>query len=1300
MVKKKKSAIAQNPTSPMKGAFQHTLRFFAPPIFPGEDEKTRQAALLNTLLVSAMLLLVFIALILVPLVFSQKVLNGLIIAAQLGLMMLAYGFLRRGYVRLAGYIFVVVFWLVFTALLPFSGGLSSTTIVFYIVETVIAGFLFGLRGAIIQAAACGVTGLILAILQLSDRLPPRVFPIVPWVSWLDLVMALFMTVTITHLAFHSLRDALVLTKRRLEEKQQAENELRESETRFSVLSAAAFEGIAITIEDKIVDSNTQLASMLGYEAKEMVGLDSMTLVAPESRPLVETNAQQEIDSPYEHLAIKKDGTIFPVEVRAKTISYKGQRARVAIIRDISDQKKAEEAVRKSERHFRALIENSSDITLLADQNWIAIYVSPSFERITGHKLDQQLGKSVVEFVHPDDRQLTLRLLDHTTAIPDQPASPPLRIRFADGSWHWVEGVAHDMFDDPDVRAMVINLRDITERKQAEEALRVSEEKFRRLFETSRDFLYVTSMDGRILEVNKAASTLSGYSQEELKNTYIQEMYFNPKERDALIARITEHGFAQNYEIRGRRKDGIVVDTLVNSTAIKDEQGKVIGFQGSIKDISELKRAQEALAKSEKRFRALIENATDAITLIDSTGTVLYTSPSNRIVTGYTTDQRIGKKFYDVIHPDDKDKAILRIEEAAKKTGIVNIPPIRALHGDGTWHWVEGVVQNLVREPSVGAIVVNFRDITERKQAEEAIARQVQRLRALHSIEQAITCSTELPTILDLLAKTVVEHLHMDAISLLLINESSLTLDYAAGRGFHTDALKYTNLAIGTGLAGDAAKRQKIVHIHNLIKLQNNPTLLHSILQEKFVTYFGVPLVAKGRLCGVMEIFHRSEFFPDADWMSFLETLGGQAALAIDNAHLLEVTQLQLKETEALYRINQGLTSSTDPLQLMDEVVSLLQKNFGYHYVQIFIREPVNGNFVVKAGSGGIGKKLVEQGYCLAAGEGIVGYTAETGAAFFTNDVDSVIAFQRNPLLPDSKSELAVPIKIGEQFLGLLDVHQAPPAALSQRDLQLVSAAADQLAVALQKAQLFTDLQYSLRQEKETRAQLIHSEKLAVAGRLLASVSHELNNPLQAIHNALYLLKEETGFSLQGQQDLNIVLSEAERMSAMLDRLRTTYQPVRAEEFQPVQVNEIIGDVQMLVATHLRHANIAYKSHPDPKLPPVPGLTDQLRQVILNLFMNAVDAMPDGGSLSVSTAFLEETCEIQVDIADTGPGIDQTILSHIFEPFVSNKEKGTGLGLAISYEIIFNHNGRITAENLPNGGALFRFWLPAANGGLK
>jgi signal transduction histidine kinase len=505
-------------------------------------------------------------------------------------------------------------------------------------------------------------------------------------------------------------------------------------------------------------------------------------------------------------------------------------------------------------------------------------------------------------------------------------------------------------------------------------------------------------------------------------------------------------------------------------------------------------------------------------------------------------------------------------------------------------------------------------------------------------------------------------------------------------GFDKPAMGKMNMHLGEGVAGQVLASGKAVYIPDV---QEDPRFISLKGAPQLRSLIVAPVQSGTQKLGTISVQNNAPNAFTSEESRLLSLLGTQAA----NACLLEITKNSLKETDALYRINQELVATIDPDQLMEDVVVLLQENFGYSYVQIFVMDPDNDDFILRAGTGEIGKKLKAMGLRIAVGDGIIGYTAETGTPFFTNDVDAVVFYVPNPLLPEAKSELSVPIKIGGKFLGIIDIQQVPPDYLTQRDLQLVSAVADQLAVALQKAILYADLQTSLRQEQATRSQLIHSERLAAVGRLLASVSHELNNPLQAIQNALFLLKEEKGISGQGRQDLDIVLSETERMSAMLERLRTAYQPIRVEDFLPVQVNTLIEDVHALVATHLRHNGIAFEFLFDPDLPAIPGLVDQLRQVVLNLFMNAVDAMPNGGDLRVSTWLQAETREVLITITDTGHGIDPFILPNIFDAFVTNKEHGTGLGLTISYEIVTKHRGRIQAANNAEGGATFSVWLP-------
>jgi len=583
------------------------------------------------------------------------------------------------------------------------------------------------------------------------------------------------------------------------------------------------------------------------------------------------------------------------------------------------------------------------------------------------------------------------------------------------------------------------------------------------------------------------------------------------------------------------------------------------------------------------------------------------------------------------------------------------------------------------------------------QQEVEIQKRLSETNALANIARALS-ETErvgLSTVLQLIVNSTKELIPSTEQAVIhLLDEGQQILTAEAVIGYDEDSTKWKTIKIrpNEGVAGQVIVQGETINISDIgtdsrfVAFDKTPPSYRSLMVA--------PVQSGEKKLGTISVQSSLTDAFTEDESRLLSGLGTQAAIAIENANLLESTQLALKESNALYRINQKLVASLDPQELLQDVVELLQTNFEYYHVQIYTVEPKSGDFILHTGSGEIGKKLKENKHRLRAGEGIAGYTAEIGVPFFTNDVDQVYFFVRNPLLPNTKSELAVPVKIGENTLGVLDIQQNPPRTLSQRDIHLVSAVADQLSIALQKANLYSDLQVSLQTEKAIRDQLVQNERLATMGRLLASVSHELNNPLQAIQNALFLLREEKGISEQGKQDLDIVLSESERMAALIARLRATYRPAQAEDFQPMQVNDLIEDVYALIATHLRHNEISFEFYPA-DLPTIPGLADQIRQVLLNLLMNAVEAMTTGGRLTVSTQNLKDSDEILLRISDTGKGIDRGILPNIFDAFVTDKESGTGLGLTITYDIIVKHHGRIQAENNTLNGATFSVWLPCS-----
>jgi signal transduction histidine kinase len=498
------------------------------------------------------------------------------------------------------------------------------------------------------------------------------------------------------------------------------------------------------------------------------------------------------------------------------------------------------------------------------------------------------------------------------------------------------------------------------------------------------------------------------------------------------------------------------------------------------------------------------------------------------------------------------------------------------------------------------------------------------------------------------------------------------------------------MQMGKGIAGQVIRDGTTISISNV---EDDPRFLRSHGEPAFRSLMVAPIQSGRQQIGTISVQSNSASAFSKKSEQLLNALAIDAAIAIENTRSFEETEQRLKEVNSLYGIIKVLAASLDPQELVNIVVSLLQKNFGFYFVQFYLVDPASGDLVFKAGSGEVGERLLQEHFRLSRGSGITGHVAETGVPFITKNVNDVVFFQRNPLLPDTLFELTVPIKIGQDVVGVLDIQDKPPKQFTQSDLQLVQAVGDQLAVALHKANLYTDLQNAMKLEQDIRSQLIQSERLALVGRLLASVSHELNNPLQAIQNALFLLKEESGLSMQGRQDLGIVLSETERMAALIERLRSAYRPIRGKDFQPVQINSLIEDVYALIGTHMRHKDIAFEFMPDPDLQLVSGISDQLRQVVLNLFLNAVEVMKPGGRLTVQTQNLIEQNEILFSVKDTGPGIEPEILPRIFDAFITSKHTGTGLGLTITHDILQQHHGRIIADNDPQGGAIFTVWLP-------
>lgn len=212
-------------------------------------------------------------------------------------------------------------------------------------------------------------------------------------------------------------------------------------------------------------------------------------------------------------------------------------------------------------------------------------------------------------------------------------------------------------------------------------------------------------------------------------------------------------------------------------------------------------------------------------------------------------------------------------------------------------------------------MVIIQDITRYKASEAKIQKQFEQMSALRAIDHAITSNVDLNLTLSILLTQVVNHLQIDAASILLWNADVKRLEYAAGLGFKTNSLSHTKLRLGEGYAGIAALEQRVVQKINLLSHDTDFLRSPTFGQEGFISYFGVPLIAKGEVQGVLEIFNRSSIKPDSEWLSFLEMLGGQAAIAIDNATLF--TELQRSNTEITSAYDATIEGWSRALDLRD-----------------------------------------------------------------------------------------------------------------------------------------------------------------------------------------------------------------------------------------------------------------------------------------------------------------------------------------------------------------------------------------------
>ena len=860
------------------------------------------------------------------------------------------------------------------------------------------------------------------------------------------------------------------------------------------------------------------------------------------------------------------------------------------------------SVLASESRYRTLVESSTDVVFITAPRTF-VYVSPSMKTQLGHEPSELIGKETMALVHPDDRPRLEVAIGETISSRNPVGPVKVRVLHADGTYRVVELVARNMVHDPSIGGVVVNLRDVTERERSAEELRHSEARLRGVFDGAVDAMFIADDDARYIDVNSAGLRLLGVERGAVVGRHTHDIFPHP---DAVTRWKTflDRGHVESEIVLGEGDARRFLEIRGRASVFPG------GHLGIVHDATGRRKAEQALADSERRFRVLVESSAD-VCWISVAGRFVYISPAMKGVLGFAPDDLLGADSLSLVHPDDHAAvARMRSEHHADPKLVVQIKT-RLRHRDGGYRVVEMVGRGFTDEPTIGGFVINFHDVTDRERALE----DLRRAQAIGRI-------------------------------------GSWTLDVAA-----PDAV-----------------------------MQASPETLR---------IYGIdPATFDGNPWSLQRLIHPVDFKNAEDAMTRAAATGGTFSF---DARILREGETGWVHVEGVVENSDdgrgprvlGTTLDITAMRRAEEELRVSEAR--YRRIMETTREGVglvDASRVITY----VNRRMAE----------MLGYATEEMIG------RSVAEFIIDPVLAARSAHIDTLKQGGSPRLDLecrKKDGSAIGVALSTTPLFDEQGAYEGVLMMLTD---ITERQRAERAEETLRAteeQLRQAQKLEALGQLAGGVAHDFNNILSVILGYTSMLTAEMKPSDPVRADISEIHHAGERASELTRQLLAFS---RKQVLQPrlVDVKAVIARTEKMLR-RLLGEDIELQLVESPESTIVKADPGQLEQVLLNLAVNARDAMPSGGRLLIEAARTTLSDEearalgaapgpyVEIIVVDNGTGMDEAVLAHVFEPFFTTKEKGkgTGLGLSTVFGVVKQSAGHVSVTSTPGEGTRFRILLP-------